>query len=225
MQQNQVNQKAIGRPRDEKATVSLLQATLSVLAESGYHAASLDVIAERARSSKATVYRRWSGKSALCIDAMRWIMEQNRNADWSSLHTQTVNSEDTTTGNVQTVALSSERNAVQYVLVNLIHALSATPLGGALRGLISLSDDTLDKEGFLPILREIDDQYRTALRNALHADTPTASDTEKDVVADQLLGAVYLHLLMRRLPLERDLALKLARTYRVPSEKAESKPS
>jgi AcrR family transcriptional regulator len=50
---------------------AILQATLELLAESGYDQLTIDAVAARARCSKATIYRRWPGKAALVITAVR----------------------------------------------------------------------------------------------------------------------------------------------------------
>jgi AcrR family transcriptional regulator len=50
---------------------AILRATLELLAESGYDQLTIDAVAERARCSKATIYRRWPGKAALVITAVR----------------------------------------------------------------------------------------------------------------------------------------------------------
>jgi AcrR family transcriptional regulator len=50
---------------------AILQATLELLAESGYDQLTIDAVAARARCSKATIYRRWPGKAALVTTAVR----------------------------------------------------------------------------------------------------------------------------------------------------------
>ncbi|GAW47981.1 MULTISPECIES: TetR/AcrR family transcriptional regulator [unclassified Nocardioides] len=45
-------------------------ATLEVLAESGYDRLTMDAVATKAKASKATLYRRWSSKEGLVIDAV-----------------------------------------------------------------------------------------------------------------------------------------------------------
>jgi AcrR family transcriptional regulator len=62
---------AVSRPRVEGVRESeILVAALDVLAESGYDRLTMDAVAQRARASKATLYRRWSSKAALVIDAL-----------------------------------------------------------------------------------------------------------------------------------------------------------
>jgi AcrR family transcriptional regulator len=59
-----------GRPRDAGARDAILDATLELLADRGFHATTMDAIAERAGVGKNTIYRRWSAKDDLFIDAM-----------------------------------------------------------------------------------------------------------------------------------------------------------
>ncbi len=59
------------RPRveGERAT-EIHQAVVGLLIEHGYDKLNLDAVAARARVSKATLYRKWSGKAALVVDAV-----------------------------------------------------------------------------------------------------------------------------------------------------------
>lgn len=60
------------RPRIEgDREQEILGATLEVLAEVGYDRLTMDAIAHRAKASKATLYRRWNGKTALVIEALQ----------------------------------------------------------------------------------------------------------------------------------------------------------
>ncbi|HEX2298123.1 MAG TPA: TetR/AcrR family transcriptional regulator [Pseudonocardiaceae bacterium] len=58
-----------GRPRDASRDRALLDATLAVLAESGYGGLTTAAVAARAGVSTATLYRRWSSKEDLVIAA------------------------------------------------------------------------------------------------------------------------------------------------------------
>lgn len=58
-----------GRPRDAARDRALLDATLAVLAESGYGGLTTAAVAARAKVSTATLYRRWSSKEDLVIAA------------------------------------------------------------------------------------------------------------------------------------------------------------
>jgi AcrR family transcriptional regulator len=60
------------RPRVEgDREQEIFDATLRVLEEVGYDRMTMDAVAEAARASKATLYRRWNGKVALVIDALQ----------------------------------------------------------------------------------------------------------------------------------------------------------
>lgn len=59
-----------GRKRDHSRDPEILQAALDVLAETGYEGMTLDLVAARAKAGKATLYRRWSSKAELVIDAV-----------------------------------------------------------------------------------------------------------------------------------------------------------
>lgn len=62
---------AAARPRVEgEREQEILDAALTVLVEVGYDRLTMDAVATAARASKATLYRRWSGKAALVVEAL-----------------------------------------------------------------------------------------------------------------------------------------------------------
>lgn len=67
----QSHETAGSRPRIEgEREAEVLEATLRVLAEVGYHRLTMDAVASAARAGKATLYRRWSSKQALVMEAI-----------------------------------------------------------------------------------------------------------------------------------------------------------
>jgi AcrR family transcriptional regulator len=59
------------RPRIEgEREVAIFDATMRMLATSGYDRLTMDAVAADAKASKATLYRRWNGKVSLVIDAL-----------------------------------------------------------------------------------------------------------------------------------------------------------
>ncbi|MDO9380560.1 MAG: TetR/AcrR family transcriptional regulator [Nocardioidaceae bacterium] len=61
----------VARPRVEgDREQEILDATLDVLSDVGYDRLTMDAVASAARASKATLYRRWSSKASLVIDAL-----------------------------------------------------------------------------------------------------------------------------------------------------------
>jgi AcrR family transcriptional regulator len=65
-----------GRPRSEERGQAILDAALELVAEVGYDGLSMDALAERARASKATIYRHWSGKAEIVAEAVRCRAEE-----------------------------------------------------------------------------------------------------------------------------------------------------
>ncbi|HEX6361277.1 TetR/AcrR family transcriptional regulator [Actinophytocola sp.] len=59
------------RARSDVREEAILRAAMALLGEVGYDRMTIDAVAERAKASKATVYRRWSGKAELVATAVR----------------------------------------------------------------------------------------------------------------------------------------------------------
>jgi AcrR family transcriptional regulator len=63
--------KSPGRPRSARADEAIIEAVLDLLAEgTPAEALSIEAVAARAGVGKATIYRRWSNKEALLVDAV-----------------------------------------------------------------------------------------------------------------------------------------------------------
>ncbi|GAA4524014.1 MULTISPECIES: TetR/AcrR family transcriptional regulator [Nonomuraea] len=58
------------RRRGEELAAAIYRATLDELAESGYAKLTMERVAERARASKASLYRRWPTRVALVMDSV-----------------------------------------------------------------------------------------------------------------------------------------------------------
>ncbi|MCW2679061.1 MAG: regulatory protein TetR [Frankiales bacterium] len=65
-----------GRPRDPELDLRILGATLQLLADEGYDGLTIEAVAARAGVGKASVYRRFSGKEELVIEAVASLTEQ-----------------------------------------------------------------------------------------------------------------------------------------------------
>ena len=57
-----------GRPRDERLTQRIVEATLTLIAEQGYDAVSIEGVARAAGVSRPTVYKRWPSLADLRVD-------------------------------------------------------------------------------------------------------------------------------------------------------------
>jgi AcrR family transcriptional regulator len=58
-----------------------LEAAIDLLKEVGYEALTMDAVAIHAKASKATMYRRWSGKAQMVVEAIKRIVAE-RDADF-----------------------------------------------------------------------------------------------------------------------------------------------
>jgi AcrR family transcriptional regulator len=76
-----------GRPRSEKSREAILHSAAALLLERGLDAVSMDAVAQHAGVSKATIYRWWSTKEALALDALyaEWAEHSMADVDTGSL--------------------------------------------------------------------------------------------------------------------------------------------
>ncbi len=70
-----------GRKRDHGRDVPILEAAIDLLVETGYDGMTMDMVAERANAGKATVYRRWSSKAKLVVDAVAHLKGDDLDLD------------------------------------------------------------------------------------------------------------------------------------------------
>ncbi|MFC4112982.1 TetR/AcrR family transcriptional regulator [Nonomuraea zeae] len=101
------------RRRGEALSAAIYQATLDELAETGYAGLTMERVAERARASKASLYRRWPTRIELVMEAV--------------YHTLPTPESSPDTGNLRDDLLAMLRRTAQ--------ALSG-PAGEAMRGLL-----------------------------------------------------------------------------------------
>jgi AcrR family transcriptional regulator len=71
----------VGRPRDRQIDAAVLEATLAVLAESGYGRMSLEEVARHAGTSKPAIYRRWPSRQRLVLAALGQRLGEARAPD------------------------------------------------------------------------------------------------------------------------------------------------
>src|ERR1700724_1221742 len=63
----------MARPRSVKAHKQVLEAAVQLFSERGIDATSMDAIAEMSGVSKATIYKHWQDKDALCLEVMGYL--------------------------------------------------------------------------------------------------------------------------------------------------------
>ena len=74
-----------GRPRSAEAEQAILGAALGLAAEMGLSRMTMEGVAARAGVGKATIYRRWSSKEALLLDAWATCVRPPELPDTGSL--------------------------------------------------------------------------------------------------------------------------------------------
>ncbi len=95
IEETDLQQRAPGRPRDEATKQRILDAALELIEEGGFPQLTCDAIAQRSGASKATIYRWWTNKVAVVIEAfVRRISpelplrEVDSFDEWVTLHLQ-----------------------------------------------------------------------------------------------------------------------------------------
>lgn len=63
-----------GRPRDETIDEEIVDCLFQLVEEAGLDGVTIDAIADRAGVSKPTIYRRWSSKDDLMVDAVAGLV-------------------------------------------------------------------------------------------------------------------------------------------------------
>ena len=168
-----------GRPRSEQVERAILRAAAEILLERGLGGLTIEDVADRAGVGKASIYRRWSTKGTLALDAFL--------AEFLSSQPLPV------TGSLEGDLLAALRSWMRTV--------RGTPTGRALTGLIAQAQH--DPELAADWRQRVVDPARAQLcqiieRAITRGEIPAASDPE--VLIDMVYGPAY-HRLLQHLPL------------------------
>ena len=174
-----------GRPVEGRATQAALDAALDLIVERGIHGVTTNAVAERARTSKATMYRRWPTKDALITDAIGTLVDREISIpDAGSL-----------AGDLHELL----REAVELYSTPRAAALMPELVAGMARD-PELADAV--RSGFLPARRRaLDEVLRRADERGELRD-----DIDHDLCLDLLGGVVFYRLLVTGGPLDDRLA-------------------
>jgi AcrR family transcriptional regulator len=172
-----------GRPRSQEADRAILTATVDLLASRGLAAMSIEEVAARAGVGKATIYRRWSSKGLLALDAfVTSFQEQQPLPDTGTL-----------------------RGDLTAALTAWVRAVTQTSMGRLLTGLVAEAqhDEELRAGWRDRVLEPLRTQHRIMLDRAIaRGEIPATVDQE--VVLDLFFGAAQHRLLFGHLPLTDD---------------------
>jgi AcrR family transcriptional regulator len=171
-----------GRPRNPDVDDAIVQAALVVLAEVGYVGFTIAEVARRAGVGKPTVYRRWSHRSELVVEAMRSQMP----------------------GETGTPDGSVAEQLLDYTS-RLWASLNTTPLGRVLPGLVAemATDPALAANYRSLIIEPTRRLWRNAVERGIAAGALQA-ETDVDFVLDALAGPLYLPVLITGAPANPD---------------------
>lgn len=165
-----------GRPRSEQARQAVLEAVDDLLVEIGYAAMTMKNIAERAGVGRPTVYRWWSGKAAILVEAC----------------TQDAAEE------LSTQAGENPLDDLAGYLSRLAHFLTVEPPGRAYRALIG---EAQHDPKVADLVREAD-LLAPPTVTVLDRVRPAASRMPADAVAvAQLAGPLLTHVLTTGAPM------------------------
>jgi AcrR family transcriptional regulator len=164
-----------GRPRSEKATSAILEATADLMEEKGFSATTIEAIAARAQVSKVTIYKWWPSRGALAIDA--YLLRYHQTLDF------------TDTGDV-----AADLTSQLQLLVDAFRGRAGDIMGELIAQ--SQHDGALAaalREGWLQPRRNL---CAHVLQLAIERHQIRA-DVNLETVMDQLYAPVYWRLLMR----------------------------
>jgi AcrR family transcriptional regulator len=180
---------AVGRPRSERARLSILEATADLLVEGGLAAATMEAVAARAGVSKMTIYKWWPSRGAVAVDAYFYRFDET----YSYVDTGDVASDLTVQIGLLIRAFVGRAGQIMAELIG--QAQTDPGLAETLR------------TGWLLPRREA---TATVLQRAIDR-SQIRPDVDVPTVMDQLYAPVYWRLMMRHEPLDDDLAVELVR--------------
>ena len=160
-----------------RCILQFLQATLGLLAEEGFDGMSLEAVANRAGVGKTAIYRRWSSKEALVIDALKALDPEVLVVD---------------TGNVRedAVAFLSEAVGAYLSITNQQHVELSLKIIGELYARPELFS-TLHAQLFEERNRQLERLIRRAQdRGELR------QDLEATLIMDLVAGPIIIHALL-----------------------------
>lgn len=168
--------------RGTRARTAILAAAAELLDEVGFAAMTIEEVATRAGSSKATVYRRWPSKGTLAMDA---VMAE---IDPAAPFPDTGSAVEDFRTQLRAVARVFNRPRIRHMLLGVIFETQTDPeLRNAFR------------DRYMNPRR---DQARAVIERGI-ARGELRPDFDNEVLLDQLYGALYFRMLVSGRPLNR----------------------
>jgi AcrR family transcriptional regulator len=168
------------RRRSRRAESAILEATIALLGEVGFSGLTIDGIAARAGVGKATIYRHWSSKAEVAVEAFKAFIPPLDDPDTGSF-----------------------ADDVRAVLIQIVDGLSNSPLAAVLPSLVEAAEHDPELER---LFKEFGTGRRAVLRGVF---TRAARRGELrdgldiDVAIDVLVGPIFTRRLITRVPVTR----------------------
>ena len=182
-----VQRRRPGRPRSDAARRAVLAAAIALFEEQGFARLTIEGIAERAGVGRPTIYRWWSSKAAVLMEAFLISVAPQ----------------------IPFRGSGSARADLQQQIEAVIR-LFAGPVGRMIASLIAEAQDDPELAAALRdrYLAERRALARTIIERGI-ASGEFRPDVDPDVVMDALYAPLYYRLLVRHLPLTVELAGEL----------------
>jgi len=161
--------------RSRRAETAILEATIALLGELGFGGLTIDGIAARAGVGKATIYRHWSSKAEVAVDAFRAFIPPLDDPDTGSF------TED-----------------ARLVLHQIADGLSNSPLAGILPSLVEAAERDPEVER---LFKDFGAARRAVFRGVFAraaARGELREDLDPDVAIDLLVGPIFTRRLITR---------------------------
>ncbi|MEW6474892.1 MAG: TetR/AcrR family transcriptional regulator [Actinomycetota bacterium] len=168
------------RWRSRRAESAILKATIALLEEVGFGGLTIDGIAARAGVGKATIYRHWSSKAEVAVEAFRAFIPPLDDPDTGSL-----------------------ADDLRALLHQMVDGLANSPLAGILPSLVEAAERD-------PEVERLFKDFGTTRRNVFRGVFTRAAargelraGLDHDLAIDLLVGPIFTRRLVTRRPLTR----------------------
>lgn len=168
------------RRRSRRAESAILDATIALLGEVGFGGLTIDGIAARAGVGKATIYRHWSSKAEVAIEAFRAFIPPIEDPDTGSF-----------------------ADDVRSILHQMADGLSNSPLAGILPSLVEAAERDAEVER---LFKDFGTTRRNVFRGVFSraaARGELRDGLDHDLAIDLLVGPIFTRRLITRGPLNR----------------------
>jgi AcrR family transcriptional regulator len=168
------------RWRSRRSESAILEATIALLGEVGFGGLTIDGIAARAGVGKATIYRHWSSKAEVAVEAFRSFIPPLDDPDTGSF-----------------------ADDLRGILHQLVDGLSNSPLAGILPSLVEAAERDPEVER---LFKHFGTTRRTVIRGAFTraaARGELRKGLDHDLAIDMLVGPIFTRRLITRGPLNR----------------------